>query len=42
MAELSNPLEHPPYLDIFRYLDTWHIDTGYLNISVPMYLLPLY
>ena len=42
MAGQSDPLEQPPYLDISRYLDIWHLDTGYLNISISMYLLPLY
>ena len=35
-------LDQPLYLDISRYLDIFHLDTGYLNISVSMYLSLLY
>ena len=35
-------LDQPLYLDISRYLDIFHLDTGYLNISVSKYLFLLY
>ena len=35
-------LDQPLYLDISRYLDILHLDTGYLNISISIIFFRLY